>query len=76
MTESQLLAGQQLKKDHAQVYEQMKSMKEYIGQCSRKSYETANSKENYDEFKLSLLRLCDDFVVSERDRIDKEFSKI
>ena len=76
MTESQLKAGQQLKKDHTQVYEQMKDMKSYIGQCSRKNYETENSRENYDGFKLSLLSLCDEFVESERARIDKEFAKI
>lgn len=76
MTESQLQAGKNLKADHLAVYNQMKAMKELIGQCSRTSYSTENSKENYDTFKLNLLNQCDDFVESERARIDKEFAKI
>ena len=76
MTESQLKLGNDLQKDNSVVYEQMRSMKDYISQCQRKSFSTEDCKEDFDDFKQSLLNQCDSWVESQRAKIGEKFNKI
>jgi hypothetical protein len=76
MTETQLQEGKNLQVDRALVFDQMKSMKEHINQCSRKNYATEDGKEDYDTFRLNLLNQCDAFVESQRAKIDLKFAAV
>lgn len=76
MTESQLKLGNNLTKDREVVYDQMKIMKDLIGQASRRSYNTDDPKEDFDTFKQSLLNQCDEWVVLQRKKLDDKFAKI
>lgn len=76
MLETQLRLGNSLLKDKQIVYDQMKAMKEAIASVSRKQYETDNCKENFDDFKVKLSTLCDEFVAAEKERIDKTFASL
>lgn len=76
MNESQLQAGNNLQTDRNTVYDQMKDMKSYINQCSRKSFKTEDCKEQFDTFKQNLLEQCDKWVEDQRKLIDKKFAKL
>lgn len=77
MLESQLKLGNDLTKDREVVKQQMKSMKDEIGNCSRNtSFITEDVKEAFDDFKQDLLNQCDKWVESQREKIDFKFSKI
>ena len=76
MTESQLKLGNDLTTDREVVYQQMKEMKSKITNCDRKSFSTEDCKEDFDTFKQDLLNQCDEWVESQRKKIDLKFSKI
>ena len=76
MTETQLKTGEDLQHDKLVVYNQMKSMKDHINQCSRKDYKTEDGKEDYDTFKLFILNQCDAFIESQRAKIDLKFAAV
>lgn len=76
MTESQLTLGNDLTEDRKTVYDQMKTMKNHIEECHRKSFKTEDPKEDFDVFKQRLLNECDAWVEDQKKRIDDKFSKI
>ena len=76
MTETQLQAGNDIQHDRSVVYDQMTSMKTKISECTRKGYKTEDGKDDFDAFKQNLLTLCDEFVESQRKKLDMKFFKI
>ena len=76
MLESDLKLGNDLTADRGIVHEQMKRMKEHINECNRKDFRTEDSKEDFDDFKQRLLNQCDEWVESQRKKIDAKFDKI
>lgn len=76
MTESQLQLANDLQTDREKVYNQMRDMKKYIGECARVSFKTEDQKENFDAFKQGLLEQCDKYVEDQRESIDVKFKSI
>lgn len=76
MTESELKLGKALQSDHSEVYEQMKSMKNNISECQKKSFTVTSSKEDFEDFKQKLLNLCDEYTESQRLKLNKRFKEI